>query len=137
MHLESFAEMACSAHRCPLIGDCGAVLILRDLLFVARRYEDPIAGGSPLMNYRRGSGRNVSRATHRARLFGLRMRQSLGRPVFIGFRVDNGVTPRQAATPRLTPQISAFVVYADGQLKLPPKWLPATSNVVTFPKKSA
>jgi hypothetical protein len=33
--------------------------------------------------------------------------------------------------------ISGFVGYADGQLKLPPKWLPATSNVVTFPKKSA
>ncbi len=33
--------------------------------------------------------------------------------------------------------ISGFVGYADGQLKLPPKWLPATSNVVTFPKKTA
>jgi len=31
--------------------------------------------------------------------------------------------------------ISGFVGYADGQLKLPPKWLPATSNVVTFPKR--
>jgi hypothetical protein len=33
--------------------------------------------------------------------------------------------------------ISGFVGYADGQMKLPPKWLPATSNVVTFSKKSA
>jgi len=33
--------------------------------------------------------------------------------------------------------ISGFVGYADGQLKLPPKRLPATSNVVTFPKKTA
>jgi hypothetical protein len=32
--------------------------------------------------------------------------------------------------------ISGFVGYADGQLKLPPKWLPATSNLVTFPKKT-
>src|SRR6266481_476452 len=28
--------------------------------------------------------------------------------------------------------ISGFVGYADGQMNLPPKWLPATSNVVTF-----
>jgi hypothetical protein len=33
--------------------------------------------------------------------------------------------------------ISGFVGYAEGQLKLPPKWLPATSNVVTFSKKTA
>jgi hypothetical protein len=33
--------------------------------------------------------------------------------------------------------ISGFICYADGQLKLPPKWLPPASNVVTFPKKSA
>ena len=33
--------------------------------------------------------------------------------------------------------ISGFVGYADGQMKLPPKWLPATSNVLTFSKKSA
>jgi len=33
--------------------------------------------------------------------------------------------------------ISGFVGYADGQLKLRPKWHPATSNVVTFPKKTA
>jgi DNA primase len=33
--------------------------------------------------------------------------------------------------------ISGVVGYADGQMKLPPKWLPATSNVVTFYKKSA
>jgi hypothetical protein len=33
--------------------------------------------------------------------------------------------------------ISGFVGYADGHMKLPPKWLPATSNVVTFSKKSA
>src|SRR5882762_10701544 len=33
--------------------------------------------------------------------------------------------------------ISGFVGYADGQMNLPPKWLPATSNVVTFSKKSA
>jgi hypothetical protein len=32
--------------------------------------------------------------------------------------------------------ISGFVGYADGQMKLPPKWLPATSNVVTFSKKN-
>jgi hypothetical protein len=32
--------------------------------------------------------------------------------------------------------ISGFVSYADGQLKLPPTWLQATSNVVTFPKKT-
>jgi hypothetical protein len=33
--------------------------------------------------------------------------------------------------------ISGFIGYSDGVLKLPPKWLPAASNVVTFPKKSA
>jgi hypothetical protein len=33
--------------------------------------------------------------------------------------------------------ISGFVGYAAGQMNLPPKWLPATSNVVTFSKKSA
>jgi hypothetical protein len=33
--------------------------------------------------------------------------------------------------------ISGIVGYADGQMKLPPKWLPATSNVVSFSKKSA
>ena len=33
--------------------------------------------------------------------------------------------------------ISGFVGYADEQMNLPPKWLPATSNVVTFSKKSA
>jgi hypothetical protein len=33
--------------------------------------------------------------------------------------------------------ISGFVGYADGQMNLPPKWLPAISNVVTFSKKSA
>jgi hypothetical protein len=33
--------------------------------------------------------------------------------------------------------IGGFIGYADGVLKLPPKWLPAASNVVTFPKKSA
>jgi hypothetical protein len=31
--------------------------------------------------------------------------------------------------------INGFVGYADGQMKLPPKWLPATCNVVTFSKK--
>ena len=30
--------------------------------------------------------------------------------------------------------ISGFVGYADGQMKLPPKWLPATSHVVTVSK---
>jgi hypothetical protein len=33
--------------------------------------------------------------------------------------------------------ISGIVGYADGRMKLPPKWLPATSNVVSFSKKSA
>jgi hypothetical protein len=33
--------------------------------------------------------------------------------------------------------IGGFVGYADGQMKLPPKWLLATSNMVTFSKKSA
>jgi hypothetical protein len=33
--------------------------------------------------------------------------------------------------------ISGFAGYADGQMKLPPKWLPATFHVVTVSKKSA
>src|SRR6266566_2799184 len=39
--------------------------------------------------------------------------------------------------PHTDGSISGFVGYADGQMNLPPKWLPATSNVVTFSKKSA
>ena len=33
--------------------------------------------------------------------------------------------------------ISGFVGYADGQMKLPPNWLPATSHVVTVSRKNA